>query len=175
MRRLLVAALLVAGCRTTRVVDGASTAMAVPGGTRVVIADLLTRAMLNRGFQVREVGPKAARFARAAETGVELNVRYELSDANGGAHIAAELDSGDDLGKVQEILAAIRDRIARQAAQAAPPPAEAKPAEEEKPAPKPARKSRKAQPAREEDNPKATDAGEDDLIKQMQKRALGSK
>lgn len=173
MRLMLAAVLLVAGCRTTRVVDGASTAMAVPGGTRVVIADLLARAMLNRGFQVRELGPKDARFARVAETGAEFNVRYKLSDVRGGAQISARLDSGDDLGKVQEILAAIRDRVARQAAQAAAvKPAASKPAGEERPAPKPARKARRAQPA-EEEKPKASPGSEDDVIRQMQKRALG--
>ena len=55
MSRLALAALaFLAGCRTARVGESTMTAMAIPGGSRVVIADLLTRAMLNRGYQVRQ-------------------------------------------------------------------------------------------------------------------------
>ncbi|MBI5202761.1 MAG: hypothetical protein HY925_14315, partial [Elusimicrobia bacterium] len=77
-------------------------------------------------------------------------------------------NGGEDFAKVQEVLAAIRDRVARRAAQAPPPKAEEPKKEESK------KKAKKQEPL-PDDKPAPKPAGDDDIIEQMRKRAMGSK
>ncbi len=159
-----------------------------------MIADLLTRAMLNRGYQVRSVDERESVFARTAEGAAgamlsgsetsdvpEARVRFSVADVKGGAHITAVIqfvtnpdtkyehaslpNGGEDFAKVQEVLAAIRDRVARRSAQAK--------AEEPKKA-KDQPKAKKSEPL-PDDRPTPKAAGDDDTIERMRKRVLGSK
>lgn len=130
-----------AACRTARVSGPAGTALTLTGASRQALADMLARAMLNRGYQVRSLDAEHAVFARPADavpgamlvgadrSGTpETRVRFTFADSKSGVDITAKLElvsnpgkrfehasppnGSDDLDRVEEALAQVRSRVA---------------------------------------------------------------
>lgn len=145
-RALVVLPLLLASCRTGRGPEGLTADVSIPGVHRLIAADALTRAMLNRGFRVQSLDDKEAVFARLGDSlpaamlvgasranAPESRVRCALVEEDGGVRIVATLStvsnagarfehstspSGDDLERVRDALAAVKARLTRKASPA---------------------------------------------------------
>lgn len=147
-RILAILPLLLASCRTGRGPEGLTADVSLPGVHRLIAADALTRAMLNRGFRVHSLDDKEAVFAKTGDAlpaamlvgssranAPESRVRCVLVDEGDGVRIVATLSTvsnaggrfehasapngGDDLERVRDALAAVKARLARRAAPAA--------------------------------------------------------
>lgn len=172
-------AAVLAGCGTLRSGTAMMTEIHIPGAHRLLVADALTRAMLNRGYQIRNLDEKQAVFAKPADgvpgamllgsgraSAPESRVRYALTETDGGVRIVARIEvvtnpgsrmehisppnGGNDAELVQQALNTVRERLTRKASPAQAPAAAAAPA----PAPK-AEGKKAAKPAAEKPPAKA--------------------